>query len=342
MSAAPSGGSEKTGTTTASHDEGAIGRSRRRLTLAGANVLLDGVGTLNLQSPTVTGTNGGAAASGVPLHDQEEPNPRIGHVFGSRFGICTKGYAPYNPAKKNQDSMILTEDPKTGALFVGVLDGHGEFGHHVSQYFRDRLPEMLFSHPKFPAQSGEAMTACVVAIEKEMLADKRINARFSGSTCVLATVVGNKLTCANIGDSRIILGRRPAGDKTGAVIPDEVSHDHKPDLPAEKARIEAKGGRVFAIKYDDGIDGPPRVWLGNMDVPGLAMSRSLGDTVGHDAGIISTPEITTATITSEHECLIIASDGLWEFIENDECLRLAYSAECANDAKVCFVHPSCV
>ena len=55
-----------------------------------------------------------------------------------------------------------------------------------------------------------------------------------------------------------------------------------------QARIEAKGGRVFAIKYDDGIDGPPRVWLGNMDVPGLAMSRSLGDTVGHDAGIIST------------------------------------------------------
>ena len=106
-------------------DEKAIGRTRRRLTLAGANVLLDGVGSLALQSPNVIGTGGTAAA--VPLHGEEAGAPaKIGHAFGSRFGICTKGYAPYNPAKKNQDSMILVEDPKTGALFVGVLDGHGE------------------------------------------------------------------------------------------------------------------------------------------------------------------------------------------------------------------------
>ncbi len=43
--------------------------------------------------------------------------------------------------------------------------------------------------------------------------------------------------------------------------------------PDEKARILAAGGRVFAVEYDDGVDGPPRVWLGHMDVPGLAMSR---------------------------------------------------------------------
>jgi hypothetical protein len=53
----------------------------------------------------------------------------------------------------------------------------------------------------------------------------------------------------------------------------EISVDHKPENPAEKARIVAKGGRVFAVEYDDGIDGPHRVWLGHMDVPGLAMSR---------------------------------------------------------------------
>lgn len=52
-----------------------------------------------------------------------------------------------------------------------------------------------------------------------------------------------------------------------------VSDDHKPDRADEKARITAKGGRVFAVEYDDGIDGPFRVWLGHMDVPGLAMAR---------------------------------------------------------------------
>jgi hypothetical protein len=53
----------------------------------------------------------------------------------------------------------------------------------------------------------------------------------------------------------------------------DVSNDHKPDLVEEKARILAAGGRVFAVEYDDGISGPQRVWLGHMDIPGLAMSR---------------------------------------------------------------------
>lgn len=314
-----------TSTATQLDKTGNIGRSRRRLTLAGANVLLDGVASMNLaQSPGNSATPGTA----VQLHGRSV----IGHVFGKRFGICNKGYAPYNPAKKNQDSMIMSEDPKTGALFVGVLDGHGEVGHHVSQYFRDRLPKMLFSHPKFPSNCGAAMSECIVTIEKAMLSDRTINSRFSGSTCVLATILGNQLTCANIGDSRVILGRRNTTD--GTICPVEVSRDHKPDCPDEKARIEAKGGRVFAITYEDGIDGPPRVWLSNMDVPGLAMSRSLGDTVGHDAGIISTPEITNVLLTSEHDCLIMASDGLWEFIENDECLKMAYQDHCAHDPKV--------
>ncbi len=35
--------------------------------------------------------------------------------------------------------------------------------------------------------------------------------------------------------------------------------------------------------------GPVRVWLKNFDLPGLAMSRSLGDTIGAQAGVISEP-----------------------------------------------------
>lgn len=65
------------------------------------------------------------------------------------------------------------------------------------------------------------------------------------------------------------------------------THQHTPTSnPPQKtqARILGAGGRVFAVSYDDGVDGPPRVWLGHMDIPGLAMSRSLGDAVAHTAG----------------------------------------------------------
>ncbi len=78
----------------------------------------------------------------------------------------------------------------------------------------------------------------------------------------------------NVGDSRVTRGFVPPTSPSSGTNPtlhaQAVSADHKPDLPLEKARIEAAGGRVFAVEYDDGIDGPPRVWLGNMDVPGTA------------------------------------------------------------------------
>ena len=109
---------------------------------------------------------------------------------------------------------------------------------------------------------------------------------------------------------------------TGRVVAKEVSIDHKPDRPEEQARIEAAGGRVFAVEYDDGVDGPPRVWLGTIDIPGLAMARSLGDTVAHTAGVISEPELTYVDLASDDCVLIMASDGLWEFIENQEVLDL--------------------
>ena len=100
------------------------------------------------------------------------------------------------------------------------------------------------------------------------------------------------LTCANVGDSRVILGKK---DTFGKLVVEEMSHDHKPDNPLEQKRIEQAGGRVFAVQYEDGIDGPARVWLAKIDIPGLAMSRSLGDTVAHSVGVLSTPEIVSIT-----------------------------------------------
>ena len=99
--------------------------------------------------------------------------------------------------------------------------------------------------------------------------------------------------------------------------------DHKPDLPAEKKRITDTGGRVFAVEYDDGIDGPPRVWLGHMDVPGLAMSRSLGDVVAHSAGVVSDPEFTEFELDPKNDkFIVVATDGLWEFVDNHETIEM--------------------
>lgn len=163
----------------------------------------------------------------------------------------------------------------------------------------------------------------------------RIDTEFSGTTLSMAIVRGNKLTGVNIGDSRVILGLKGDGDK---LLAEEFTHDHKPDTPGEKERIIAAGGRVFAVQYDDGIDGPPRVWLGHMDVPGLAMSRSLGDAVAHTAGVISDPEFTEKDLDPESaRVLVVATDGLWEFIDNDETIALMADTPGPAEAVDCLV-----
>ena len=81
---------------------------------------------------------------------------------------------------------------------------------------------------------------------------------------------------------------------------------------------------MFAVEYDDGVDGPPRVWLGHMDVPGLAMSRSLCDGVAHTAGVSSEPEFNEYEFSLNREdiILVMASDGLWEFMSNQEVMDI--------------------
>lgn len=294
----------------ASNVKGTISKTRRRLTVISDNKFADGL----KQKLSI-------------LDDDPSENKTTTNVVGQYAGVCKKGYAPYNPRKQNQDSIIMEEDPKTKCLLFAALDGHGELGDHVSQYIRDRLPKMLFSHEQFPKNVGAALTDCIAILDNEV--NKVIDTKFSGTTAVICTIIGNVLTCANVGDSRIILGMV---NDAGQLVVDEVSEDHKPDSPAEQKRIEQAGGRVFAVTYEDGIDGPARVWLAKIDIPGLAMSRSLGDTVAHSVGVSSIPDIITKTIGPQHKFLVMGSDGLWEFISNEETLKVASKYATPKDA----------
>merc|ERR1719231_242065 len=262
----------------------------------------------------------------------------------------------------------MQEDEATGTLLLAVFDDAGAEGWGVSQFFRAQLPPTLFAHSEFPntptyegkraPKTGEqsligtgangddagaegwekALVESVQFLEKNLLRDSSIDTEFSGTTAVINLIRGDLSLTANIGDSRITLGRSD-GDGCKAI---PLSDDHKPDRPDEKERIIKRGGRVFAVEYDDGIDGPFRVWLGHMDVPGLAMARSLGDTVAHSAGVISDPEYTyyymgkgqgtfyqgeeTLKDYKEDAYLVISSDGLWEFMTDQEVIDMCDDA----------------
>lgn len=89
-------------------------------------------------------------------------------------------------------------------------------------------------------------------------------------------IVGNKIFCANVGDSRAVLAREVDGGLKLIGFP--LNRDHKASEPDEESRILSNGGRVEAFKDQQGrYVGPQRVWHLNENIPGLAMSRSFGD-----------------------------------------------------------------
>ena len=83
----------------------------------------------------------------------------------------------------------------------------------------------------------------------------------------------------------------------------------------EEKRILKKGGRVFEW-------GVPRVWLKDVDMPGLAMSRSFGDGAAATVGVHSVPEIKETILGMGCKFLIFASDGVWEFISSQEAVDI--------------------
>ena len=66
------------------------------------------------------------------------------------------------------------------------------------------------------------------------------------------------------------------------------------------------------------------MWKGGFGIgPGLAMSRSLGDHAVAEVGVTAEPVMLTEAVTPEDEVLILASDGVWEFISSQEACESA-------------------
>lgn len=134
---------------------------------------------------------------------------------------------------------------------------------------------------------------------------------------------GNKIYVANVGDSRAILIRKGSIEDHFEVA--ALTRDHKPDDFDEAQRIKASGGRVDSYRDQNGGKlGPERVWLSDQDLPGLAMSRSFGDSVACQVGVNAIPECREVTLLPQDKIIVLASDGVWEFMSNEEVASIIY------------------
>lgn len=98
-----------------------------------------------------------------------------GFIINSYGGYSKKGYAPYNPRKKNQDALVMAEDPKTRSLLLCVMDGHGEDGDKVSQNIKSKFVNYLFNHKDFAGDIKASLTEVVARCESELLRGYLLN-----------------------------------------------------------------------------------------------------------------------------------------------------------------------
>ena len=152
--------------------------------------------------------------------------------------------------------------------------------------------------------------------------EKSNDLQYSGSTCIsllFNTKNLNKIYISNLGDSRAIIIK----EKNKYWTCKQLSRDHKPTEKDEAMRIYEKGGHIEKFEDEEGnLSGPLRVWDETKEGPGLAMTRSFGDIVGSNIGIINVPEVTMYDVKKEDKAIIVASDGLWEHVTNKEVVEV--------------------
>lgn len=232
-----------------------------------------------------------------------------------------------------------TKEPlRNGHVIFGVFDGHG--GDFTSTYAARHFMRIFSSNnrlKKYASMSpfdqenvpgieclkpalAETFSRLDIEIRKQQnkLNDEFIaqskqqenslakvpKAERSGSTCNVVLVTPSHVISANAGDSRAILRR------DGKTLP--LSFDHKPNNIPEMERIKKANGHVKSKR----IDGD------------LAVSRGLGDfSYKSNEGlpmqqqkVVPNPDfIIYPRRKKEDEFMILACDGVWDVVSNDQC-----------------------
>ncbi|KAL3849633.1 hypothetical protein ACJIZ3_011515 [Penstemon smallii] len=236
--------------------------------------------------------------------------------------IRSGSFADIGPRRYMEDEHIRIDDlsthlgsvvsfPELPIAFYGVFDGHG--GPEAAAYVKKHAMRFFIEDANFPQSTSEVNDSFLVEIQNCLrngflsadlaLADDAGVGRSSGTTALIALVIGRCLMVANAGDCRAVLSRK------GEAI--NMSQDHKPNHTLERKRVEELGGFI-----DDG-------YLNGI----LSVTRALGDwdlklPQGSSSPLIAEPEFRQIILTEDDEFLIIGCDGIWDVMSSQQAVSL--------------------
>ena len=243
--------------------------------------------------------------------------------------------------KECQDSLICVENQST--ILLALFDGHGKEGQRVVNFCCSFMKNYFIeNYQSFVSSPKEAVENIIVNCDMALRSSSsKVEAKLSGTTGVVVYIDSQGFHAASVGDSRAILATVPNNNimlenneiSRGPYVrkinvqrilkPVSLTVDQKPNHENELKRIEACGGKVQQLTDDFGNRiGPFRVWQSNGILPGLAMSRSIGDGLGKEIGVIADPIYHFFQFSEfRDQFIVMASDGVWDVMENIEAVN---------------------
>ncbi|KAK2442419.1 protein-serine/threonine phosphatase [Trifolium repens] len=220
------------------------------------------------------------------------------HEGSIKYGFClVKGRANHPMEDYHVAKFVQLQDKELG-LFA-IYDGH--LGDRVPAYLQKHLFSNILREEGFWDDPTLSISKAYESTDQAILSHSS-DLGHGGSTAVTAILIdGRRLWIANVGDSRAVVSRK------GQAV--QMTIDHEPNT--ERGSIETRGGFVSNLPGD-----VPRV---NGQ---LAVSRAFGDR-SLKSHLRSDPDVQTTDIDVDTEILILASDGVWKVMSNQEAVDIA-------------------
>ncbi|KAK9141047.1 hypothetical protein Scep_010728 [Stephania cephalantha] len=208
-------------------------------------------------------------------------------------------------------------DHETELGLYAIFDGHS--GERVAEYLQSHLFDSILNELDFWTDTKNAVKRAYRKTDDDIL--ERVASSRGGSTAVTVILINKETLVGNVGDSRAIISK--------AGVAQQITLDHEPR--SEQDVIESKGGHVSKMpevitkKVFDVLGKVPRV------DGQLAMARAFGDGKLKEH-ITSEPDVSIKMIDEGTDFLILASDGLWKVMSNQEAVDTIKHIEDAQEA----------
>lgn len=214
--------------------------------------------------------------------------------------VSLQGRRPY------MEDVLVTSLRHGQGSFFGCFDGHG--GKRAALWARDHLESALRTQlASKPA--AEALTSAFLRTNETFLEHAHSEDGLDdGCTALVALLVDRNLYVANAGDSRAVL----CGKRSRLA---QLSTDHTAEEAAERQRIVSAGGVIINSRIE-GV---------------LAPSRGFGDRQ-LSKWVSACPDVQHLLLMPGDDFLVLATDGVWSVLTNDQACSVVVKEKSALDA----------